>query len=339
MMTSTNNSFRQARLNGLRGLRVINGSSVVWCLLLILNAASATAVAASAAAGPVTGLVITQDGQRIVSVSQHGLQVQRFGDLAVLRQQPPACLQLHDVQLNADNTRLAVVGGNPAEHGLVEVYSWPGLELLWSQQFSGDVFYSCSFHAAKPLLAVAGHDRQVMSLDAETGKPISVLNGHSRPVTSVAFAPGTQLLLSSSLDQTIRVWQADTGDIVRSLNNHTGKVRHVVVFAGNEQQQPLLASGGDDRTVRFWQPAIGRMLRFRRLSAAVTALDWTPSGQHAIAATADGQVLSIDRDTLQTQPLHQSPGLTVPCLSVHPDGDAVIIGTSQGHLQRVDLRR
>lgn len=291
----------------------------------------------SPAAAPITGLAITSDGLHVISVSQSGLQVRRFSDLQVMQQQAPACLQLHDVQLNADNTRLAIAGGNPAEHGLVEVYTWPNLQLVWQQQFSEDVFYSASFQDATSLLAVAGHDCNVALRHAETGALVANLAGHSKPVTSVAFVPGTQLLLSGGLDQTIRVWQTDSGRIVRSLNNHTNKIRHLAVFAGNDDRQSVLVSGGDDRTVRFWQPAIGRMLRFKRLSAAVTALDWTPSGQQAVVATADGQVLTVERDTLQTQMVHQTQGDSVLCLSVHPDGDEAVIGTSEGRIQRVRL--
>jgi WD40 repeat protein len=50
------------------------------------------------------------------------------------------------------------------------------------------------------------------------------LAGHTSTITSVAFSPDGQLLLTASLDKDARLWSADTGALVHLLRWHSGPV-------------------------------------------------------------------------------------------------------------------
>ena len=64
----------------------------------------------------------------------------------------------------------------------------------------------------------------------------------------VAFSPSGKLVASASHDNTVRLWDAGSGEPVRTLNGHTHLVR-AVAFSLNGQ---LLASASHDNTVKLW---------------------------------------------------------------------------------------
>jgi WD40 repeat protein len=100
----------------------------------------------------------------------------------------------------------------------------------------------------------------------------------------------------------------------------------------------MLASVSDDRTVRFWQPTIGRMVRFVRLEGAVPlAVAWMPAGEAIVASCTDGRVRLVDPDTVNV--LHDLPAIEgwAYSIAVHPQGREVVVGGEEGQLRRVVL--
>jgi len=84
--------------------------------------------------------------------------------------------------------------------------------------------------------------------NAETGECIKVLEGHTGYVASVAWSPCGSKIASGSMDNTARVWNAETGGSVK-LEGHTSGVT-LVAWSPDSLK---LASGSRDRTVRVWR--------------------------------------------------------------------------------------
>src|SRR5205823_10107336 len=79
--------------------------------------------------------------------------------------------------------------------------------------------------------------------------------GHAQSVTSVAFSPLGRLALSGSVDRAVRLWDLDSGALVREFKGHRGGVMGVAFTPDGSH----VLSGGMDRSLCLWESATGKL--------------------------------------------------------------------------------
>jgi WD40 repeat protein/3',5'-cyclic AMP phosphodiesterase CpdA len=110
---------------------------------------------------------------------------------------------------------------------------------------------------------------------------------------AVCFGPDG-LVASGHDDGGIRIWDAGTGQEIRSLRGHESLVYSVDFrFDGR-----ILASAGSDETVRLWDVSAGRVLRLLEGHMfTVRSVAFRPDGRQVASAGSDQTLLLWDAET------------------------------------------
>ena len=97
-------------------------------------------------------------------------------------------------------------------------------------------------------LAVAAAN-SIHIYDANTYKELIVLVGHTDSVLTIAFSPNGKRLISGSLDRTMRLWNTDTGKLIRTREEHTAPVNSVAFSANGKR---FWSASSENNTIRSW---------------------------------------------------------------------------------------
>ncbi|HAA49078.1 MAG TPA: hypothetical protein DCE43_05115 [Planctomycetaceae bacterium] len=306
------------------------GTVLGLCLGLLVNWASA-------AKPPITSVAFAPDGKSAITCSQAGVQVYSWPELKQLRTIAAATVNLHDIAFSSSGDRLAAGGGAPTQDGSVEIFSWPsGKSLSVLDGHGNSVMSLCWIDESS--LAAASLDHNVTIWNTRTGSPVRRLQGHSRGVTSLCFLKKENTLVSAGIDRSLRVWKSGSGELTRSLNIHTRRI-HNLALRPQTEGLPMVASVSADRTVRLWQPTIGRMVRFARLKSRPLDAAWLGDGSRVVVACTDGQVRVVDPSTVKvtgTIPALEGWAYT---LAVHPSDGSILVAGQDGQIRRRVLPR
>ena len=132
---------------------------------------------------------------------------------------------------------------------------------------------------------------------AQDWEHVETLTGHRKSVFSVAFSPNGQILASASSDNTVRLWNPNTGQETATLIGHTRPVQSVA-FSPNGQ---ILASAGRDNTIRLWNVNTGQTLReLKEHTDHVFSVAFSPNGQILASASKDNTIRLWNLNTGQT---------------------------------------
>jgi WD40 repeat protein len=143
------------------------------------------------------------------------------------------------------------------------------------------------------------------------------LDGHTECVDAVAVTPDGTTAISGSWDNTLKVWDVETGMEIRTLRGHAGDVGAVAVTPDGS----MAISGATDNTLIVWDIRTGSEIR--RLEGHT---GWVSD----IAVTPDGTtVVSASRDrTLRIWDIRS--GKVIHTLEGHTDGVNAVAVTRNG---------
>uniref|UniRef100_A0ACD5GUC0 WD40 repeat domain-containing protein n=1 Tax=Desertifilum tharense IPPAS B-1220 TaxID=1781255 RepID=A0ACD5GUC0_9CYAN len=179
------------------------------------------------------------------------------------------------------------------------------------------------FHLLTPTLTPPG------------GTLLQTFSGHSDWVRAVAITPDGTQVVSGSGDNTLKLWNLQTGEALVTFSGHSGFVRAVAITPDGTQA----VSGSDDNTLKLWNLQTGEVLTtFSGHSSSVRAVAITPSGIQAVSGSWDNTLKLWDLQTGEALTTFSGHSGFVRAVAITLDGTQAVSGSDDGTLKLWNLQ-
>ena len=160
-----------------------------------------------------------------------------------------------------------------------------------------------------------------------------VWQAHKEAIWSIAFDRYGRYLATGSMDHSVKIWNAQTGELLRTLKEHDGAI-HSIAFAPNGI---YLATAGSDAIIRVYRASTGQQLaRLSGHMGTVRSLDFDPTSQR-LASCGEHSIRIWDvrsREELVTI----GWDFAITTLAFSPDGTTLLAGDVVGLLTLWDAQ-
>ena len=151
----------------------------------------------------------------------------------------------------------------------------------------------------KDIIAVGLFSGEIITLDAITGSQTAVLSEHTRAVNSLAFSADGTSLVSGSDDETVKLWDVQTGGVIKTFDGHAKPVTSVSISSDST----MIASGDSATCIYLWDIQRRECHTTIWLGKGVAHIEFSPSDpQQFISVSQDRIVQHWDLDGHKTEP-------------------------------------
>jgi WD40 repeat protein len=223
------------------------------------------------------------DGTIKVWNSRTGVEVRAF---------PAHADSVFSVIFHRDGRHLASTGAD-AKVGKVKVWDWATGQEKFAGPCGADhnrgTAYCVAFSPDGRRLA-AGSGEAVTVWDWETHQPVlPPLRGHADKGICVVFSPDGLRLASGSWNGDIRIWNAETGELLRTLCEH----HHTISALAFSPDGRRLVSACFDRSLIVWDATTGQHLRtLEGHDGLVLGVAFSPDGSR-LASTGEDKTVRV----------------------------------------------
>ncbi len=171
--------------------------------------------------------------------------------------------------------------------------------------------------------------------------------GHRGGVRALALSVDGRFMLSGcdgrgvSPDNTLKLWDVETGECLRTLTGHKSGVKSVAISA--DGRFALSGSRGwanpnADQTMRLWDLSSGECIRcFESLGRSINSVNFSADGRHALSGGSDGLLKYWDVASGACVRTFEGHGGAVNATCISADGLFALSGSADSTIRLWDV--
>jgi len=192
-----------------------------------------------------------------------------------------------------------------------------------------------------------------------------VQKGHGFKITCFAFSPDGKFIVSGSMDNTLKLWDIQTGKEIRTLTGHKGIINSVTfsengkfilstssdrtvkqwdfetgieirTFSGHTERvlnaiyysdDSEIISGSDDNVIKFWDIKSGKEIKtIEGRKTYIESIDFSKDGKYALSGSKDNKIRYVDLSSGEIVKNFQGKFMVLGFLSFSKDGKMALSG-------------
>lgn len=271
---------------------------------------------------------------------------------------------------------------SPDRTKAASVYRHSQRQILWDittkreiSEFAAEIVLAGAFASDSSILATVNNAGIVTLRSSATGSELRHFSGHRPIAKGILFTPDDKHLILAGVDKTVKVWDVESGALVRELcrlNDHVTAValskdgRRVfvasldttaslfdfdtgkTVAAVSKQRKPITSVEFSPDGQTFATGESAGDIHIRRIDDAkvigtltgsagrITALTYSPDGLRLVSASGDGVVRFWDTKTFAQVLAIRTGAPYMGFLAFTPDGNTLITYGSAGKMRTWD---
>jgi WD40 repeat protein len=162
------------------------------------------------------------------------------------------------------------------------------------------------------------------------GEPVLGINTESTNLNAIAYSPDGKIIASGGNDMVVKLWDTETGNLIRKLVNHTGFV-HSLTFSHDGK---LLVSGNSDTNIVIWNVTSGEVIKvLTDHTGMVSDVAFSPNGKLLASGSWDFTIKvwnTVDWTEVETFTAHDN---FVDSVHFSPDGKLLASGSDDRTLK------
>ncbi|MFX0040138.1 MAG: NosD domain-containing protein [Promethearchaeota archaeon] len=161
------------------------------------------------------------------------------------------------------------------------------------------------------------------------------LKGHAMGISSIAISPDNKYIISGSKDTTIKIWERDTGKLLRSLRGHKKYINSVVVSPDGK----YIISGSNDKTVKVWDLNTGKLVKtLEGHTFYILAVAVSPDNNYIVSSSFDREIKVWDLASGKLLNTFKGHRKEIGSIAISPDNKYIASGSNDKTIKVWDLK-